>query len=258
MVDQDALMKEITSNVAAEVADSVRAVVADSLEQHMKNALRKSLAESEFYRRLSDEMLSGLQKIYKEIHTVSKESAEGDKSQVVVSLDHSQANKLFSEASQQLDEIMTTTLEATENIMSKTEELFDKQQEAAQIISQLQSGESPAASLGRLGEINEENGQAFTSIMEALSFQDLTGQRMKKVVTALGKIESTVFELYVSAGLMMKTSNEDKQKDFEELSEETRRTANDLKEGKGSTLTGPSLDAASQSDVDDLLANLGL
>ncbi len=258
MVDQEALMKEITGNVAAEVADGVRSVVTDALEQHMKTALRKTLAESEFYRRLSDEMLSGLQKIYKEIHTVSKADEDSHKSQARVSMDHTQANKLFSEASQQLDEIMTTTFEATENIMTKTEELFDKQQEAAQIIGQLQSGDDAAANLKRLGEINEENGQAFTSIMEALSFQDLTGQRMKKVVTALGKIEATVFELYVSAGLMMKTSNEDKQKDFEELSEETRRTASDLKEGKASELTGPSLNAASQSDVDDLLANLGL
>lgn len=258
MADQEALMKEITGNIAAEVADGVKTVVTDALEQHMNSALRKTLTESEFYRRLSDEMLSGLQKIYKEIHTVSKADAGNGKNSATVSIDHTQANKLFTEASQQLDEIMSTTFEATENIMTKTEELFDKQQEAARIIGEMQSGESSPAHLRRLAEINEENGQAFTSIMEALSFQDLTGQRMKKVVNALGKIEATVFELYVSAGLMMKISHEDKQKDFEELSEETRRTASDLKEGKGSELKGPSHNAASQSDVDDLLANLGL
>lgn len=258
MIDREALMKEVTNNVAAEVAEGVRSVVTEVLEQRLNDALRKSLAESEFYRRLSDEMLSGLQKIYKEIHKVSGAGTDAVKNVAGVPIDQSQTNKLFSEASKQLDEIMTTTFEATENIMSKTEELFDKQREAAGIIGRLESGDDVHGNLKRLGRINEENGQAFTAIMEALSFQDLTGQRMKKVVDALGKIEATVFELYVSSGLMMKTSQENKQKDFEELSEETRRTASDLKEGKGAELKGPSLNAASQSDVDDLLANLGL
>ena len=51
---------------------------------------------------------------------------------------------------------------------------------------------------------NEQINNDLISIMTTLSFQDLTGQRVKKIIEALRKVEGIVFELYMSTGLSMK------------------------------------------------------
>jgi chemotaxis protein CheZ len=87
------------------------------------------------------------------------------------------------------------------------------------------------------------------SIMTILSFQDLTGQRIKRIVEALRKVEGIVLDLVLSTGLVLKAREEEPDRELSELREESRK--------KIMTLRGPQ-GGVSQSDVDDLLANLGL
>ena len=74
------------------------------------------------------------------------------------------------------------------------------------------------------------------------------------MVAAITSIQESVFDLYVSTGLMMKTREEEPEKNLGQIAEESRRK---MVEIKNSELKGPSRDT-SQSDVDDLLASLGL
>ena len=102
--------------------------------------------------------------------------------------------------------------------------------------------------------MNQSLESALTDIITDLSFQDLTGQRLKKVVSAITSIRETVFDLYVSTGLMMKTREETPEKDLAEIAKESRLKVQEI---RNSELKGPQNDA-SQKDVDDLLASLGL
>lgn len=86
--------------------------------------------------------------------------------------------------------------------------------------------------------------------MTTLSFQDLTGQRIKRIIEALKRIEAIVFDVYMSTGLIVKAHDQQPEKNMNELEQETHKKVTKLK--------GPSRDAASQNDVDDLLSQLGL
>jgi chemotaxis protein CheZ len=92
-------------------------------------------------------------------------------------------------------------------------------------------------------------GEDLMEIMTTLSFQDLTGQRIKRIVSALQQIEKVVFELYMSTGLSMKALEQNPEMSVEEIRQTSKARATELK--------GPQA-GASQSDVDDLLSQLGL
>lgn len=96
--------------------------------------------------------------------------------------------------------------------------------------------------------------------MTALSFQDITGQRIKRVVAALNKIENSVVELYVASGLIMDGAEKNPDKDALALQSEARKAVEDFRQNRkvASTLKGPDKDSVSQGAIDDLLAQLGM
>jgi chemotaxis protein CheZ len=249
MRSYEEIMEEAVSSVASQVADSVKGAVMTAVEKTLSETMRKALAENEFYRHLNTEMRSGLQTMYKEISEVSgggrEEAAHADKT-----------GRLFSEASRQLEEVMATTLNATDSIMSAVEQLLDRQSAVADLLAAARDS-APGDVVEELAAHNAATEETLTTIMTTLSFQDLTGQRVKKVVKVLGDIQQSIFELYVSGGLMLKSREEAPDKELRVLAEESRKKLEEIKEIKGSELKGPTLDV-SQSDVDSLLADLGL
>jgi len=85
------------------------------------------------------------------------------------------------EANSQLDQVVNATEEAATKIMDSAEE-----------ISEL------AASLE--GDIADKLITISTNIFEASSFQDITGQRVNKVVTTLGFLEEKLSQLAIAIG----------------------------------------------------------
>lgn len=211
-------------------------------------SLSSALKESELYRHINTEMRQGLQSIYKTITSVAGPGQDC----------HSQEDtgKLFCEATEQLNEVMATTFEATESIMVEVENLQDRLVAVSgnlQQIKDAQGGEPVEELLGQVTAFED----SLTQIMTSLSFQDLTGQRLKKVVAALGEIQTSIFDMYVSSGLMLKTSEEMPEKAVDEIAAESKRRMDEIKDATGSELKGPSRNA-NQADVDSLLADLGL
>ena len=86
-------------------------------------------------------------------------------------------------------------------------------------------------------------------VMTTLSFQDLTGQRIKRIIGAIKKVEQIVFDLYLSTGIQLKAREQAPDKPISELKAEATQ--------KVSALKGPQT-KTNQGDVDDLLAQLGL
>jgi chemotaxis protein CheZ len=246
MISQEQLVERVIAHAADAVAETVKQAVVDAVQRELSAGMAKVMVESEFYRKVNDEMLSGLRGIYREISSASADGAGAG--------DAGQTQKLFSDASGQLEEIMETTLRATENIMETVETLQEQQLEAGEIIASLELGPEQEKNTARLDALNHALENSLTRIVSELSFQDLTGQRLKKVVAALGSIRETVFDLYVSTGLMMKTREETPEKDISEIAEDSRRRVAEI---KNSELKGPQ-SGTSQAAVDDLLAGLGL
>ncbi|WP_138380195.1 protein phosphatase CheZ [Luteithermobacter gelatinilyticus] len=93
---------------------------------------------------------------------------------------HLSENKI-PEASDQLDEVVNATEEAASSIMDAAEEI----------------GELAA---GAKGELAERLEAISTKIFEASSFQDITGQRVSRVVNTLKHLEEKLAELARAIG----------------------------------------------------------
>ena len=254
------IMEEVTETLTA----NLREVLASTLEKQLTESLTRSLLESEFYRRVSRDMRNGLRRIYKEMSDARSAAApeahlEMDRATADKAVaDKAAADKLFHDASEQLSAVLQQTEDAANTIMNVVETQMDRQAESAELLEKARKGRITPTEWQRLTEINRVLGDDLTTLMTAMSFQDLTGQRIKKVVAALRQMESTVLELYLSSGLMMKAYEESPGQDLNQLEQETKAAVRDFKQKvEGSELKGPS-EGASQQDIDDILAQFGL
>jgi chemotaxis protein CheZ len=137
-------------------------------------------------------------------------------------------------ASFELDAIVTATENATNSIM-----------EAAEMI------EAVGTDIG--GEANDKLVEATTNIFEACSFQDITGQRIGKVVRALREIETKIEDLLGVFG------EEDEEKRAERLSRNRDQSGGEHRQdaiSDSDLLDGPQLpeNAVSQDDIDALFS----
>ena len=237
---QEHLSQELLTRITAKAEDTIREVISSALTEEINRALTRALTEGEFYRSISTDLQEGLKSIYREINAAAVINGNSSTSQTT------DTDEIFSEASKQLNEILQTTEKATENIMAVVEKHLDRNDQTLVVLNSL-SADHPQLDALRSGA--EELGADLMKIMTTLSFQDLTGQRIKRIVTALQQIERVVFELYMATGLSMKAMEANPDQSVEEIRQASKARASELK--------GPQTEA-SQTDVDDLLSQLGL
>ena len=205
--------------------------------------------EPTVYRQLSTDMRQGLKDIYQQISTASSDQASPVP----------ETDALFHEASDQLGEVLKATETATMSIMEIVEKHLDLQAESAGLLAAVREGTATECQKARLAEINSQLGDDLTSLLTTLGFQDITGQRIKRVVAALNKIENSVVELYVSSGLIMDGAEKDPAKNAQALKEEASKAVEDFRQNRKvvSSLNGPKK-GVSQGAIDDMLAQLGM
>ncbi|MBI9078362.1 MAG: protein phosphatase CheZ [Pseudodesulfovibrio sp.] len=244
MTSNEDLVKEMMEKVSEQLVVSLHESITASVEKEIAKSLSKSLLEGEFYRRVNEDLQGGLKQIYQEV-----KEAKGGKEIKRIKADID-PDELFSETSDQLDAVLHTTEKAAVEIIDIVEKLQELQGTVATIVKGFESGGVTKDNRVKLKEINNTLGTDLSNIMVSLSFQDLTGQRIKKIITSIRHIEKIVREVMLSAGLMIQQRNEEPEKDIISLSEEAKHKAT-------SKLEGPT-EGANQADVDDLLASLGL
>lgn len=132
-------------------------------------------------------------------------------------------DKHIPNATDELDAVVEATAEATGTIMDACDVIMDT-----------------ASSVG--GESGDSLTNEVTKIYEACSFQDITGQRITKVVRTLKDIESKVERILSVLGNKMPGLAGD--------------SSDEGESGDGALLNGPQLpqNAISQDDIDKLLA----
>jgi len=130
--------------------------------------------------------------------------------------------QMFSTTTDELEEIVTETARATNKIMDAAEAV-------EKVAATLEPG--PANALM----------DATTSIYEASAFQDITGQRITKIVRGLQSLEEKLNALATAFGPL------------------DENFVADTREGDAALLNGPQMEktAASQTDIDALFASLG-
>lgn len=243
MSSNEDIIREMMERVSEQLVSNLRDSITKSVEKEVAKHLSKALLEGEFYRRVNDDLQVGLKQIYQEVKNA--------KSGKVIKHIEADINpdELFSETSDQLDAVIKTTEKAAVDIIDIVEGLQDLQATLALIVKGFESGGVTKENRAKLTEINDTLGRDLSNIMVTLSFQDLTGQRVKIVIESIRKVEQIVREVMLSTGLMIKQREADPEKDLESLSQDVKTKTSELK--------GPQLET-NQDSVDDLLASLGL
>lgn len=203
--------------------------------------------QSGVYKELNADMRDGLKNIYKQISSVSKEDAQAA------------SGELFTEASDQLNEVVKATESAAMNIMDIVENQLEQTEVTARLLVS-QEGKMDVEVLDQLQAQNDKLASDLTSVLTALSFQDITGQRIRRVMAALSAIESSVVDLYLSSGVAMEVAEKNPDKSAEDIKAEAHKVVEeygDTQKGD-SQLKGPAKEAVSQAAIDDMLAQLGL
>jgi len=240
---KEQLSQELLNRITTKAESTIREVISAALTEEISRALTLALTEGEFYRAISTDLQAGLKSIYKEINAAATNAT----SELPVATAPA-ADEMFSEASTQLGAILQTTEQATESIMSVVEKQLDMNDRTMQLLASLENG-SAKPEIEELRAGSEALGADLMEIMTTLSFQDLTGQRIKRIVAARQQIEKVDFELYMARGLSLKAMAQNPEQSVEEIRQAYKARATELK--------GPQ-DASSQTDVDDLLSQLGL
>jgi chemotaxis regulatin CheY-phosphate phosphatase CheZ len=115
------------------------------------------------------------------------------------------------------------------------------------------SGPGPEAlrkALEEQVEVLRTIGGLSMKMMEPLSFQDLVGQRIQRIVRLVKSMELRIEDLIISFGIKIQKHKEDPSRTYEELSREVEHYKSEL---KGPQSQGEGLD---QEGIDDLLASL--
>jgi chemotaxis protein CheZ len=243
VAEDNELLRELMQRVADQLTNDLRETLTAAVEREISKTLSGALLEGEFYRRVNEDLQKGFKEIYKEIKVAK--TANGP---IATTED---PNELFSQASNQLDAILQTTESATVKIIDTIENLQTLSDTLAGIVKSFEKGGVSKAERESLAEINNSLSQDLMSIMTTLSFQDLTGQRIKIIIETIKKIEKIVLDVYMTTGLMIKARTEAPagEADFSHLQAKAKDQL--------STLQGPQLDST-QGSVDDLLASLGM
>ena len=242
MPSHDPVIDQLIDGITEDLVKSVRDTVSRTIRKKLKTSLSQAWGDGEFYKRLNDDMLTGLQKIFREINSAKKDD------QLAATPDKD-AGELLSEATQQLDEILISTEEATGTIMDTVEKHQNLLEEIRALTGKAEKEKLSAADIEKWREFLATMEQDLTGVLTALSFQDLTGQRVKKVLNVLQTIEATVFDLYMSTGIAIKEHVKEPEKDMDQIQTHAKQVVSELK--------GPTREA-NQGAVDDLLAQLGL
>lgn len=146
-------------------------------------------------------------------------------------------------AASQLSDITRATEEATNRIMELTEKVLDNHDLISSGIERVKcSNRLDKSNIGELDKLVSNNKESLIEIITCLSFQDLTGQKINKIMEMMREVESRILELIVTFGLK---ANSEKGN----MDEVTSPILNELKK--------PVSDDLKQDLVDDMLKKFG-
>ena len=168
-------ISSLLDKVSDRIANDLRKSIAVSVEQEIQKNISRMLLEGEFFRHLSGEMQDGLKRIYKEINSATRNGGTGNEP---APSGHERTGELLHETSDQLDQILQTTEKAAVEIMDIVEKQMELQAEVEAKLAAVKSGTATPEQLAEIVAANQELGADLMTIMTALSFQDLTGQRV--------------------------------------------------------------------------------
>ncbi len=226
--------------------------------EDLKDVITK-LRKGEFFELLTMEFSDKIKGIAKELIDFRKDIQTKIEPDIVEI-----AAKDIPEASNQLEGINETLEDSTMKIMDINDAQMDsvsaRYRDLEQLLQLNSQGEGELGLGINLEEAMETIGEEVSflkeleqrslAMMEPLSFQDLVGQRIQRIIGLVRSMEIKIEELVVSFGIKLKKYKEDPEITYEELNKDVDDFMFEL---KGPQRAGEGLD---QDSIDDLLNSL--
>lgn len=222
----------------------------DTSVDEVKDVIQK-LEQIQFFESLTKEVTGKIKEIAQELVDFRKDLQKKIEPGIV-----EMAARDIPEASHQLEGINKTLENSTMKIM----DINDEQMEIIQVqVDQLKTilSEGQTKTTGEVSEILnqqmavlEKMNRLSMSMSEPLSFQDLVGQRIQKIVKLVKSMEVRIEDLIISFGIKIQKYREDPTRSYSDLNKEVEEYRSEL---KGPQTDGEGLD---QSDIDALLSTL--
>ena len=162
----------------------------------------RAMSQGDFQHEIKEELYGQLGDIARYINATIKKMQT-----VEPSITH--ASDKIPQASVQLSEISKATEAATHNVMSQVEKVLDNHELIIHHTESAERSSDPANSLIEVKNVVSENRDILMDIITGLSFQDLTGQKIKVIVGLIEDVEKRLLQLIVTFGLKSKDVNED-------------------------------------------------
>ncbi len=205
MITEKDIVDQLSETVSERVSNVIKESLSNLVESEISKALSRSLMEGHYYRSMSNEVIDGIDNIYSEIKSAKKSLAPHESAESV---------HLLQKSDSILDGIVKATEKATLTILDHLE-LMQSEISEIKCLGGLESN-------GPVRERLEKLDRTILDVMTELSFQDLTGQQIRRVVQSLKKVEEIVFNIYVTTEIIKKSKELSPEKDIDQLREETR------------------------------------
>jgi chemotaxis protein CheZ len=234
MDSQEQFVEKLAESIVGRMEPYVKEVVGKTVQEEVVKALRRALVDSEFYKGLSDDVVEGLGKIYSEIHSAKSE----------VQIDTTLVGTLqtLGESQSVLDNVLSITEASTLKIMDLIEWIQDRVRKIQLVIASIDDSEQLKNALNDID-------RGLLEMLTLLSFHDITGQKIKKLIESLKKVEEISFELYLSSEAFKKAKAEGFERGYEELRDEVKKQVEMLKKKK---------EVVDQNAIDEILRSLDL
>jgi len=245
--EKESLSKEELLNYIKELISTGESEDLENMIKELRGGESKSEGGSEATVEVSENVYTSLKEIVESINDFKKTA--------VSKLDQSLGNisdDVIPETSDQLQAIVHATENATNTIIDITEKMQDsntllhsEMSKIHEMKEKLERGLVGVINvMDSVSKIREENDGYLTTILEALSFQDITGQRVNKIVNIVSKMDHNIKEIILDLGLKIKKKNKDSDPEAIKKGEELL-----------ALMKGPQENGVNQDDVDDLIAN---
>ena len=194
------------------ISDTVQKTIEDNCDNNLQDNsynnideivdAARAMSQGDFKHEIKEELYGQLGDIARYINATIKRMQS-----VEPSIAH--ASDKIPQASVQLSEISKATEEATHNIMTQVEKVLDNQDLIIHHTESAERGNDLPNSLSEVRNVVSENREILLDIITGLSFQDLTGQKIKMIVGLIEDVEKRLLQLIVTFGLKSKDTNED-------------------------------------------------
>ncbi len=189
----DALYEELSRKLLPDI----REVISQELSKRAPLPQCDKGNETDFFKALTQELMGKISSIYQEIHSLQAGSGEGMPNGEQVK----EATCVVTDASQRLIQIIEQTEKATFDILDRVDRSMDTLDRIEELVGQHED----LSAKGTLDPLITTLKDDLLGITTDMSFQDLTGQRIKRVIEMLQRVEDMTADLYVSTGILLKT-----------------------------------------------------